>query len=77
MVKNMVGMVTKIIIKQNNMDTLFFYVRSVLVLSIIFHAVSSIVWLTLGVAEKSMNRGDMAVIFFVLYVIVRKIETLK
>ena len=77
MVKNMVGMVTKIIIKQNNMSSLFIYTRLLLTCSIVFHVLSAIIWIILGKSEKSINRFDMAIIFFVFYVIIRKIETLK
>ena len=70
----MAGTDMKIIIKQNNMNALISFTRSLLCFSAGFHLASAIIWLTLGENEKTMNRADFAIVFFALYVILRRVD---
>jgi len=74
MEKNTVGMDMKIITKINNMNGLISFTKSILAFSSGFHVGFAVIWLISGQYEKSMNRADFAIVFFALYVILRRVD---
>lgn len=53
------------------------FTMAILIFASGFHAFSAIMYLLLRESEKCMNRADMALIFFVLYVILKQMDDKK
>jgi hypothetical protein len=56
------------------MKNLTSFTKYVLICCSIFHSFSATMWFFLNEGEKSINRADMALVFFALYVILKRVD---